>query len=412
MAIETKRIVPASRGDTVRYPVAILGVPVDTFNMTETIDRLDQFIKHSRISGRGNQIATVNADFITNALADPTQMAILRKASLAMPDGMPVVWGARMLSAPIMERVAGVDVVLGLAERAAQKGYSMYLLGAAPDVACRAAEILVDRFPGLEIVGVQSPIVNKVEETNPQILEDILEKQPDILLVAFGNPKQELWIDYYAEQLRVPVMIGVGGTLDFISGWKKRAPKWMQGSGLEWLYRLAQEPGRLWRRYGRNIFVFGPRLFWQWLQMRVLRKPGTDQPVREVDIHSLMAVISIQNCLTVENFSHFSTAFQKALTKTVAIFVDLSRVDFVDSAAFGGMVRLTWQVRERGGDLILTGAPKRIMRALRAVHLDDFFAHYPDVKSAEVALLSMAQMDLQTWPVSSFSQAKVNTQAQ
>lgn len=248
--------------------VIILGVPVDNLTMTETLDRLERFIEIGRATGRSHQVATVNTDFITNALDDPELLALLQMTDLNMPDGMPIVWGARLLGTPIQERVTGVDTIMQLAARAAQKGYSIYFLGAAPGVADHAARIMQQKYPGIKIAGVSSPMIPANAATDPHILEEIRATHPDILLVAFGNPKQEKWIATYGRQLHVPVMIGVGGTLDLISGQKIRAPKWMRHSGLEWTFRLAQEPKRLWRRYRRDIFIFGPLFVQQWWNMR------------------------------------------------------------------------------------------------------------------------------------------------
>jgi N-acetylglucosaminyldiphosphoundecaprenol N-acetyl-beta-D-mannosaminyltransferase len=146
-----------------------------------------------------------------------------------------------------------------LAELAVNRGFSMMVFGSAEGVAEQAAQMLRDRNPGLDITGYGGPFFGDVADMDPQVLDVIREARPDILCVALGHPKQERWIEEYRDKLEVPVLVGVGGSLDFIVGTKARAPKWMQRSGLEWVHRLASEPRRLWRRYliGNTQFVAG-----------------------------------------------------------------------------------------------------------------------------------------------------------
>ena len=207
-----------------RKLLIILGIPIDDLTMPEALERLDDFIRIGRATGRSHQVATVNADFVVKALDDPELRGILQEADMATADGMPLVWGARLLGVDLAGRVTGADMVPALAERASEKGYRMYLLGAAPGVAARAAEILQARHPALQIVGVASPPYGSILEMDPAIVNGVRTARPDILLVAFGNPKQEKWISMHSRTLSVPVMIGVGGTLDFIAGVTRRAP--------------------------------------------------------------------------------------------------------------------------------------------------------------------------------------------
>jgi N-acetylglucosaminyldiphosphoundecaprenol N-acetyl-beta-D-mannosaminyltransferase len=362
--------------------------------MTETLDQLEDFIRAGRENGNGHQVATVNVDFLVNAYHDPEQLYMLQNVSLAMPDGMPIVWGARGLGAPMVERVAGVDVVLRLAERSAQIGYSIYLLGAAPGVAARAAEILQDKYPGLKIAGVKSPMIRSIEETDPGIIEEIRLARPDILLVAFGNPKQEKWIARYGEQLQVPVMIGVGGTLDFISGTKKRAPEWMQRSGLEWVHRLLQEPGRLWRRYSRDMFVFGRLFAIQWWRMRPTNRETASLPSEKPFHFGDNTVISAPGCLSVENIQAFSRLVEETLVATPEVIIDLSHVTRLDASAVGALVGLTRQAREQGGGLALVNVPLSIRKTLEFLQLHKFFQIYLDHANSQDAVISMAKPEL------------------
>ena len=359
--------------------IVIQGVPVDNLTMAETLAELEKFIEIGRSTGRSHQVATVNADFITNALGDPELMVLLQKSDLNMPDGMPVVWSARLLGAPILERVAGVDTVMHLCERAAQRGYSIYLLGAAPGVAARAAGILQQRYPDLKIAGVSSPKVPSIRATDPAVLSDIKAVRPDILLVAFGNPKQEKWIGEFRGELQTPVMIGVGGTLDFIAGEKVRAPKWMHRTGLEWTFRLAQEPRRLWRRYCRNFFIFGPQLVRQWWALRYPSLSDIAPGEIEAALYGCTALITLRGSLKISDLPQFQHAVQQILSVTPDILVDCSRADYLDSSAVGALVELARQGRELGGDLTLVGLSEQIYKTLAVLRLGSFFRIFPNL---------------------------------
>lgn len=251
-----------------RKLLVVLGVPVDNLTMEEALDRCDEFIAVGRATGRTHQIATVNADFVVNSLHDPELQRILQEADMSTADGMPLVWGSRLLGGRLPGRVTGADMVPALAKRAAQKGYSIYFLGAREGIAAKAADILQKRNPGMKIAGVLSPPPGSILDIDRSVVETVKATRPDILLVAFGNPKQEKWIRMYAHELQVPICIGVGGTFDMIVGVTKRAPAWIQKFGMEWAYRLLQEPKRLAKRYLHDFGYFGYFFVRQWWAMR------------------------------------------------------------------------------------------------------------------------------------------------
>jgi N-acetylglucosaminyldiphosphoundecaprenol N-acetyl-beta-D-mannosaminyltransferase len=226
---------------TDRAQVSILGIPVDDVTYDEALARMAEFIA----DGRPHQVVTVNPEFIMTAQNDPQFRQILRQSHLNLPDGQGLIWAAQLLGAPLQERVTGVDTVVRLAELSSQKGYSIFLLGAAEGVAAAAARELQNRFPRLRIAGtyVGSPAADEED----RIVALIQDSDPDLLFVAYGAPRQEKWIARNLARLNAPVAIGVGGTFDFISGDASRAPVWMQRLGLEWLHRLAHQPWR-WRR--------------------------------------------------------------------------------------------------------------------------------------------------------------------
>jgi N-acetylglucosaminyldiphosphoundecaprenol N-acetyl-beta-D-mannosaminyltransferase len=368
-----------------RKLVVILGIPVDDLDIGETLDRLEEFVISGRVNKKSHQVVTVNADFVVNAMRDPELRTILQEAHLASADGMPLVWGARLLGEPLKGRVTGSDFVPALVERAANKGFSIFLLGAAPQVAARAAQILKERHPGLQIAGVISPPVSSILEMNPSIIDEIKAAKPDILLVAFGNPKQEKWISMYAAQLQVPVMIGVGGTLDFIAGNLKRAPEWMQRYGLEWLFRLLQEPRRLWRRYVVDLFVFSIFFTRQWLAMRRKGSHRIIIPATDLVVVNDTAIINLRGSLTRANLQVFQRVAEEALSETSFIMMNLAKTDFLDSSAIGALVGLARQARDTGGELFLVAVSSEIRHALSLLRLDNFFIFFDDIDKGMAA---------------------------
>ena len=346
-----------------RKLLIISGVPIDDITMPEALDQIEEFIQRGRATGKSHQIVTVNADFVIKAHDDPELRRILQEADMSTADGMPLVWGARLLGVPLADRVTGADLVPALAERAAQKGYSIFFLGAAPGVAARAAHILQTRYAGLKVAGVSSPPVKTLFESDNALLQTIGDAHPDILLVAFGNPKQEKWINMYAPRLSVSVMMGVGGTLDFIAGATRRAPQWMQRAGLEWLFRLIQEPRRLWRRYIVDLSGFGVFFARQWWAMR--KPPSTSivagaWPASDVIMVDHTAILRVQGRLDRNNMADFGGKAHQALAHTSRIVVDLSKATFLDSSAIGTLVNLAKQARDAGGDVTLASAPPPI----------------------------------------------------
>jgi N-acetylglucosaminyldiphosphoundecaprenol N-acetyl-beta-D-mannosaminyltransferase len=365
-----------------RKLLIILGVPVDDLTMEQALARIEEFIQAGRSTGRSYQIATVNADFVVNSLHDPELRRILQESDMATADGMPLVLGARLLGVPMADRVTGADLVPALAARAASKSYSVYLLGARPGVGLRAAEILQKRYPELQIAGVTSPPNVPIQEMDRAILDHIKTTKPDILLVAFGNPKQEKWIRLYSHELGVPVCIGVGGTFDMIAGMTKRAPEWMQRHGLEWLFRLMQEPKRLWKRYVLDLFYFGYFFVWQWWAMRRGRVPAPLLPTSETIIVEQTAILNIQGRMDVSNQAEFLERAEAALQSSPFLIVNLAQATFLDSSAMGSLVSLANRARTAGGSLRLAAVPPSIARTLSLVRLDLFFDIYADVETA------------------------------
>lgn len=374
-----------------RKLILILGIPIDDLTMAEALDRVGEMVANGRSTGRSHQIATVNADFVVKALHDPELRGILQEADLSTADGMPLVWGARSLGLHLEGRVTGADMVPALAERAAQKGYSLYFLGAAPGVAAQAAEILQTRHPNLKIAGVLSPPKGDVLDMDPTILDAVRAAHPDILLVAFGNPKQEKWIAMHRHDLPVPVMIGVGGTFDFIAGRIRRAPAWMQRVGLEWLFRLINEPHRLWKRYVVDIAGFSLFFVRQWWLMRQGHKPSLLIPTTDMVMVGETAVLHLHGRLDSSNHKPFAAAGQEALHLTPYLILNLAQAEFIDSTGMGALVGLHKRARDAGGEVVLTAVPDTIARALSLMRLDRLFPLHPDVQTALTYLQAARQ---------------------
>ncbi|MBI2524175.1 WecB/TagA/CpsF family glycosyltransferase [Candidatus Peregrinibacteria bacterium] len=235
--------------------VTILGIPVDSVTQEEAVRTLHRFLDE----GRAQHVMTPNGEMLTEAARNSVFHAVLRRSALNLPDSVGLLWMARWTGQKIAERVTGVDTVVQLCERL-DGCCPVFLLGGAEGVGGRAAETLCARNPRLRVVGITAG--SPREEDVGEILRRINEAKPRLLLVAFGAPQQDLWIDRYLSAMpSVRVAMGIGGTLDFLAGVQKRAPFAMQRLGLEWLWRLMREPSRF-RRIWNATVIF------PWLVMK------------------------------------------------------------------------------------------------------------------------------------------------
>jgi len=230
--------------------VSVAGVPIDRLDMDAAVERLRDALVHRRQV----QVATVNLDFLVRAQRMPELMAVLGRTELNLADGMPVVWLSRLIGRPVPARVAGADLVPRLMSELAQSGARVFLLGGEGGVAEAAARRLVREIPGLEVCGLHEPPRASLDDLeNSGLVEMIEGSGASVLLVALGNPKQELWIARHRNRLPgIAIAVGVGCVFDILAGRVSRAPEWMQRAGLEWLYRLVNEPGRLAGRFARD----------------------------------------------------------------------------------------------------------------------------------------------------------------
>lgn len=227
--------------------IKFMNTCIDNLTMSETLNEIDKLIQKKNCS----YVVTPNVDHIVRLEKDEELQKVYKNASLILTDGKPLIWISKWYKTPIKEKISGSDLFPRVCQLAANKNYTMYLLGAAEGVADTAARNLMKKYPGLNVVGTYSPPFGfeKNKQEMDKIKMQIQDVHPDILIVGLGCPKQEKFMYYHCKELGVPISFGLGASIDFEAGNIKRAPKWMSNHGLEWLYRFSKEPKRLFKRY-------------------------------------------------------------------------------------------------------------------------------------------------------------------
>jgi len=246
--------------DKFKQRIKLFGVPIDHLNCSQVLEHLDRFVSEKK----AHQVITPDTLAILRARADKQYLDITKKADLVTPDGAGILWATAFLEEPLPERITGIDMINYICQLAVRKKYKIYLLGAERNVIEKAAKNLIERYPGINIVGYHhgyfdnsNSTKNDTSEENENIIiQEIKDKKPDFLLVGMGVPKQEFWIFKHKDELEVPVCIGIGGSFDVISGKIPRAPLWMQNHGMEWIYRLIREPKRIKRVIVLPYFIW------------------------------------------------------------------------------------------------------------------------------------------------------------
>jgi N-acetylglucosaminyldiphosphoundecaprenol N-acetyl-beta-D-mannosaminyltransferase len=241
--------------------IDVLGVDINILDMSQLLGQLDDWITEAHgpsidnepSAVRCHQVCTVNPEFVVDAQRDPAFAEVLRRADLRVADGAGIVWAARLRGIRLPERITGSDGIYRICERAAEEGWRVFFLGAAPGVADRTAAALRIRYPKLIVAGTYA---GSPEARDWPLIHDRLSvATPDILFVAYGHPRQDIWIDRHRHELPAAVALGVGGAFDFVAGVSRRAPRWMRRIGLEWLHRLSREPWRWHRMSKLPVFV-------------------------------------------------------------------------------------------------------------------------------------------------------------
>lgn len=248
--------------------VTIAGIPVANLSEDGAVAAIDRLIS----LGGAHYGAVVNAAKLVAADRDEQLKRVLLDADLVTADGMSVVWASRLLGQGLKERVTGIDLFQRLVEHAASANRSVYLLGAREESVRGTVDLFTNRYPALRVVGYRNGYFDASE--CPSVCEAIRVSGADLLFVAMGSPRQEHWIASNIALTGVRFALGVGGSFDHLSGLARRAPRWMQRSGLEWFHRLAQEPRRLWRRYliGNSAFT------WLVIRQRLWGRKAAEQP--------------------------------------------------------------------------------------------------------------------------------------
>ena len=347
--------------------VVILGIPFHNVTFAEAVAWARQRI----LSRQPGYIATANMDFVMQSWRDPELQRILLEADLVVADGIPIVWLSALLGPRLKARVTGSDLVPMLAGMVRDNGFSLFNLGGAAGVAEKAANDLVQRFPGLRIAGCYAPPwATLLNMNHAEILKRVEAANPDLLLVAFGAPKQEKWVNLHVRRWKVPLAIGVGGSLDFLAGVQKRAPRFVQRMALEWFWRMCSDPPRLVGRYLRNICFF----FRSLTELLIIRcvPDRAESPVA--------ADSALRRMAHVERFVRLSDddqadAFNDALIEKAGerpVVLDMGGVPWLSSLEQGALLRLTTQFRRQQQPCMLTGVGSRVRHMLVWCHLSEY----------------------------------------
>ncbi|WP_162342128.1 WecB/TagA/CpsF family glycosyltransferase [Cyclobacterium salsum] len=244
--------------------IQICNVPVDSLTMDQTVELIDQSIQKKESLHH----VVVNAAKLVNAQKDPELRDSIVDCDIINADGQSIVWAARFLNQYLPERVAGIDLMENLVALAHKKKYKVFFLGAKEEVVAKVVAIYKEKYGENIIAGFRNGYFGKDEEL--EIARQIRDSHADMLFVAISSPKKEIFLNKYKNEMKVPFIMGVGGSFDVVSGKIKRAPLWMQEICLEWFYRTMQEPGRMWKRYLTTNIAFVKLLFQE--RMKLNRK--------------------------------------------------------------------------------------------------------------------------------------------
>ena len=355
-----------------KHSVAVMGLPLANVTANEAVDQIESLI----LSGGTHQVATANLDFWLNSLNDVHLHRIIAGCSLVLPDGMPLVWISRLLGKPLKERVSGADLVPQLAELSAKKGYGIYLLGGKPGVAERATKVLQEMYPGVNIVGHHAPPLADLERMDHgDALDRIRAAKPDILMVAFGNPKQEKWIRMHAKRSGVPVSIGIGGSMDMLVGDVQRAPVWMQRSGLEWLGRCLQEPARLFPRYARNFSGLALKLPLA-LMAQFLQRPHRGPSAVNRSGDSGIVHLHLQGNLESETSPALDRTVNGCIAEGQLLVVHMQHLAYASPEGLGALLDARQRLLATGLSLTLAGVPARLKLLFSAWCLEPLFDEF------------------------------------
>ena len=378
------------------------GIPVDNVSLNEAVEAIFSFIERYEIDRIPKLVSTLNVDFLVNCLGynfdkprHPELLSILRGADLVTADGFPIVLFSKIAGCGLKARVTGADLAPALAHTAAARGKSIYFLGGAGDSAQQAADKLANENPGLKVAGASAPMVategknlSNWRENDAEIVDEINASGADILLIGLGNPKQELWFSRNKYRLKVPVSIGVGGTFAFITGQVKRAPQFLQANNLEWLYRIYQEPRRLFKRYalgGIKFAMLSLPIIRQRFRQDILGACQHQTEAKETPINWCMHWSSRRDVLMTLRLPHtLNRNFMENLAlslreqmhdKQVArtYIIDFSNVEIISLAASQAFAEVSSVIDKIGG--IYIGMKPKVRKQLAKSRVLDFAAN-------------------------------------
>jgi N-acetylglucosaminyldiphosphoundecaprenol N-acetyl-beta-D-mannosaminyltransferase len=328
-------------------------------------------------SERSKLVVTANLDFHRVADEDPEMQRILYDADIMMADGFPMVKLSSLFGPQLRERVTGSDITPMLAEHAAKKGHRLFFLGAAPGVAQKAADILTERHPGLNVVGCYSPDKADVVSMKSEIiLQQLEETKPDVLLVAFGAPKQEKWIQMHRDEWKVPVSMGIGGSFDFIAGAQMRSPVWMQKLGLEWLGRMLANPKRLAGRYMQDgLFLLG--MIARLTAIRTGPRGRLSIPLQQTDegkkFDELNAVSAEMKPVKTLEDAEREVARLQELSRGKNLVVRPESTAWLSSVELGVLVLLSRFCRQQSRSLVVYSPSRKVRKLLDVQGLNNCF---------------------------------------
>lgn len=370
----TARLPPVPAEDPApfdRRVVCLLGLPFDLVDTQGAADRIHDAARRRQRC----VLATPNLNFVVNALRDNAFRDSVLHSDLSIPDGMPIVWVAKLCGVPIAGRVSGSGLLEHLRKGDPGRPLSVYLFGGADGVAQAAADRLNAERGGLVCKGYASPGFGSIDElSQPGYLADINASGADFLVVSLGAKKGQLWIERNRDRLQVPVVSHLGAALNFIAGTVRRAPMWMQRTGLEWLWRIREEPG-LWRRYLGDALVF------MRLLLRVLPLAWTLRRARPsagelstasclVDESLRDATVRISGAWSAENLSALRDAFRRVAQADREINLDLARMSHADPEVLGLMLLLHGHQQARGRSLRCSAVSSRMQRLIGQTSMD------------------------------------------
>jgi N-acetylglucosaminyldiphosphoundecaprenol N-acetyl-beta-D-mannosaminyltransferase len=338
--------------------VVMLGVPVARLDMQETVEWIDRAVA----TREPHQVATANVNFLALGQRDPEFLRILQAASLVTCDGTPLFWASQAQHAPLPERVTGADLFPRLCELAVRRGYRLFFLGP-PGSTEEAARRLRARYPGLQIVGCESPPYGPIEAwDNARYCARIREARTDLLLVGFGAPKQDRWLARHLRESGAAVGIGVGATFDYVAGRVPRAPRVARALGLEWAWRIAMEPRRLWRRYLGDAVIVAPRLARQlWASRAAERRAGREGrarvQVRRAGPHGEVVVLALAGAFPPGRLELVCRPIRGIPGDPPGLVLDLAGAGFLAANVLGELTALVGRVRAADGQAAIVASP-------------------------------------------------------